>query len=109
MHSRGVLSLVLLAVCAVFLVVAGAWLFTALRPRLDNDKASRFAFPHLADADLDELADYDPEEVRREAWMQAQTLAKIGLGKYRRFNNALFCSLAAGLGFLGWLLVVPAT
>lgn len=105
---RGAVALALIAVAAVSVLVAGYWLFEALRPRLGNDTNSRFAFPHLAEADLDDYAVYDAEDVRREALLQAQTLARIGLAKYIRFSNALVCTAIAGLAFLGWLLVVPA-
>ena len=50
---REVVALGLLTVCATALVAAGLWLFRALRPRLTSGQPSRFAFPHLADADLD--------------------------------------------------------
>lgn len=105
--ARGLAALALLAVCATCLVLAAAWLFKALRPRLTNGQASRFAFPHLAVAKLDDLVEADPAQVRREAWIQAQTLSKIVLDKYRCFSTALNCGAISGLGFVGWLLVVP--
>lgn len=108
LHPRGVVALILLAVCAVCLVAAGFWLFEALRPRLTNEETTRFSFPHLATADIDDLMTYDPQDVRQEAWLQAKTLATIACGKYRRFNNALHCGLAAGLAFVAWLLTVPS-
>jgi len=78
-HLRGVIALATLALCSVAIVVAGAWLFRALRPRLTKREPSRFAFPHLAGADLATLADADPVAARREGWVQAQTLAEIVL------------------------------
>jgi hypothetical protein len=104
---RGAVALALLGVAAASILVAGYWLFQALRPRLGNETASRFSFPYLAVADLTEYAVYDAQDVRREALVQAQTLARIGLGKYTRFSNALSCTSVAGLAFLGWLLAVP--
>lgn len=65
------------------MLVAAWWLFRALRPRLTNDKPSRFAFPHLADADLGTLVAHDPIAVRRKAWVQAQTLSTIVRDKCR--------------------------
>jgi len=48
-----------------------------------------------------------PRAVRSVAFVQAQTLARIGLGKYRCFSRALSATAVAGLAFLGWLLAVP--
>jgi len=106
-HLRGGIALAALALCSVAIVVAGAWLFRALRPRLTNREPSRFAFPHLAGADLATLADADPVAVRREGWVQAQTLAEIVLGKYTCFSRALTAGMVAGAAFAVWLLLVP--
>lgn len=107
LHARGVVALILLAVCVLCLGAAAFWLFEALRPRLTNVETTRFAFPHLATAEVDDLMAYDPQQVRREAWLQAKTLATIACGKYRRFYNALRCGVGAGAAFLAFLLVVP--
>lgn len=104
---RGTVALVLIAAAGVFILAAGFWLFHALRPQLGNDTPSRFAFPHLAKADLKNYEVYDAEDIRREAFVQAQTLARIGLGKYERFSKALFCTAVAAVAFLGWLVTAP--
>lgn len=106
-HIRGVLALTALVVCVVAIVVAGSCLYRALRPRLTNGSPSRFAFPHLATADLDKLADMDPAAVRKEAWIQAQTLCQIVNAKYKCFRNALRAGLVAGVAFALWLVLVP--
>ncbi len=106
-HLRGGIALAALALCAVAIVVAGAWLFRALRPRLINREPSRFAFPYLADADLATLTDADPAAVRTEGWVQAQTLAEIVLAKYTCLSRALTVGLVAGPAFVVWLLLVP--
>ncbi len=105
--SRGVVALVALGTCAVFLALAGVCLFRALRPRLTNTQDSRFAFPYLADADLDRLIDDDPVAVRAEAWVHAQTLSKIVRAKYGCLSSALTHGVVAGLAFVAWLLLVP--
>lgn len=107
LHQRGVVALLALGGCAVLLLSAGGCLFRALRPRLGNGLSSRFAFPHLAEADLDQLVAADPAEIRKEAWIQAQALSKIVLAKYRCFSKALTCGLLAGMAFFLWLLLVP--
>lgn len=104
---RGWTAVVLLAVSAAALLVAGWWLFRALMPRLTNDKPSRFAFPHLAHDDLDTLVAHDPAAVRRDAWTQAKTLSQIVLDKYCCFRHALTFGVIAGACFVGWMLVVP--
>ncbi len=105
--ARGLVALALLSICAACLTLAGVWLFKALKPRLTNGEASRFAFPHLAVARLDDLVAADPADIRREAWVQAQTLSKIVLDKYQCFSTALTFGAVSGLSFVGWLLVVP--
>jgi hypothetical protein len=77
------------------------------QPQLVDIGRSRFAFPHLADADLDELVAHDPAALRREAWAQAKTLAGIVRGKYRCFSRALTWGVVSGLCFAAWLVVVP--
>ncbi len=106
-HLRGGLALAALAVCVLAVVTAGAWLFRALRPRLTNREPSRFAFPHLAGAELMPLMDADSTAVRHEGWIQAQTLARIVMTKYACFSKALTAGLIAGAAFVGWLLLVP--
>ncbi|SFO57261.1 hypothetical protein SAMN05660359_04454 [Geodermatophilus obscurus] len=104
---RDVVALGCLAISAAMIVLAGYWLFRALSPRLTNPKPSRFAFPHLAGADLETLAQPDPIAGRAEAWVQAQTLSRIVLDKFTYFRKALGAGLGAGAAFVGWLLVVP--
>lgn len=103
---QGGLALASLAMCTVALIVAGIYLFRALRPRLTNRAPSRFAFPHLADANLRLLVDVDA--IRTEGWIQAQTLARIVRDKYTCFGRALAAGTIAGSAFVGWLLLVPA-
>ncbi len=106
-HLRGGLALVALAVCVLAVIAAGAWLLRAVRPRLTNQEPSRFAFPYLANADLAAVAEPDPVAARKEAWIQAQTLAEIVLAKYTCFSRALTAGLLAGAAFVAWLLLVP--
>lgn len=96
-----------IVISATMIVLAGYWLFRALRPRLTNPEPSRFAFPHLAGADLKTLVEPDPPGARAEAWIQAQTLSRIILDKYTCFSKALGAGLGAGAAFVGWLLVIP--
>ncbi len=104
---RDVVALGCLAISATMIVLAGYWLFRALRPRLANPEPSRFAFPHLVGADLETLAKPEPLAGRAEAWIQAQTLSRIVLERYTCFSKALGAGLGAGAGFVGWLLIVP--
>jgi hypothetical protein len=106
-HIRGGLALAALVVCVVAIVVAASYLCRALRPRLTNGAPSRFAFPHLATADLGTLVDMDPAGVRKEAWIQAQTLSQIVNAKYECFRSALGAGLVAGTAFVVWLVLIP--
>ncbi len=106
-HIRGGLALAALVVCVVAIVVAAACLYRALKPRLTNGDPSRFAFPHLATADVKTLADMDPAAVREEAWTQVQTLSQIVNAKYECFRSALRAGLVAGVAFVAWIILVP--
>lgn len=105
--QRDVFALGSVAVSATMIVLGGFWLFRALRPRLANPEPSRFAFPHLAGADLTAYVQPDPTAGRAEAWVQAQTLSQIVLEKYTYFSKALGAGLGAGAAFVSWLLIVP--
>lgn len=102
-----IVALVFFGVCVVALAFAAVCLFRGLRARVADDTSSRFAFPYAAGVDLDKLTQAQPGEIRREAWMQVQTLSKIALTKYRLFNWALTWGVVAGLALIGWLVVAP--
>jgi hypothetical protein len=104
---RGAIALVLLALGVVALVISILYLFRALQPRLSSNQPSRFAFPWVAEADLADLMAADHEKIRREAWIQAQTLSRIVRAKYAGLRRALPCAALAGVLLVGWLIVVP--
>lgn len=104
---RDTVGLVLLALGVVALVASILYLFRALQPRLDSYQPSRFAFPWVADADLSDLMAGDHEKIRREAWIQAQTLSRIVRAKYKGLRRALPCAVLAGVLLASWLLVAP--
>ncbi len=104
---RDIIALVLLALGVVAIVTSISCLFRALQPRLDNCHPSRFSFPWLADANLADLMAGDHQQIRHEAWIQAQTLSKIVRAKYKGLRRALPCTVLAGALLVGWLIVVP--
>lgn len=105
--ARGVVALLALGASVLLSLLAGFSLFKALRPRLHNATSSRFAFPYLAETDLDHLIRADPAMIRSEAWIQVQTLSRIVRAKYQCFSQALACGVLAGITFVFWLLLVP--
>jgi hypothetical protein len=108
LQVRGGLALACYFACAIAITVAGLALFWGLIPRLTNPQPSRFAFPHLAQLDdIDSLVNADPAALRTDAWLQAQTLAKIVRKKYRCVRVGLIAGTLAGVAFVGWLLVAP--
>lgn len=100
-------ALALFGLCVVALAVAAVCLLRGLRARVADDTPSRFAFPYAASAKLDELTRARPGQIRREAWMQVQTLSIIAMRKYRFFNWALTWGIVAGLALVGWLVLAP--
>lgn len=109
LDPRGIVGLVTLATCVIALIVCAWHLFKALRPHLDTgDEPSRFAFPDLAESDLDALADpTSAATARREAWVQARTLARIARAKYHSFARALVAAIVAGSALVFWLVLAP--
>lgn len=107
LEGREIVAFVPYCVCLVSLAVSAAFLVAALRARTEPGPPSRFAFPYLAIARIDDLMATDEQAIRREAWSQAQTLALIAMRKYRHFNQALTLGLIAGGGFVVWLFAAP--
>lgn len=107
LSCREVAVLIPYGVCLMSLVASGAFLVAALRARTEPGAPSRFAFPYLATADIDKLMTDDGQEIRREAWSQAQTLARIAMRKYKHFNVALTLGLVSAGTFVVWLFVAP--
>ena len=107
-NRRDSVAVVLLALGVAALMTSILYLLRALQPRLDSCHPSRFAFPWVADADLADLMAGDHEKIRREAWIQAQTLSKIVRAKYTGLRRALPCAVLAGALLVGWLIVVPS-
>lgn len=104
---RDIVALVMLALGVASLMTSILYLSRALQPRLHNYHPSRFSFPWLADADLADLMAGDHQQIRYEAWIQAQTLSKIVRAKYKGLRRALPCAVLAGGLLAGWLIIVP--
>jgi hypothetical protein len=88
------------------LLFCGFYLTRSLLPRSDTQTFSRFSWPDLAQVELDVLLGLDDREARTEAWIEAQTLARIVRAKYRHFALAVrWFSVSLPLIFVGALLV----
>jgi len=77
--------------------ITGFSIVRALIPRMASDPSSpnRFAWPSLAQASIERLppAVLTDDQVQREAWAQATSLARVAVTKFRYFKIALisFC------------------
>lgn len=69
---------------------------------------SRFSFPHLAQLEIRELMTQDRGQVRREAWIQAQTMARIVAVKYHHLQLTLIFTILSTLMYVAWLLLPPS-
>ncbi|MBL7512562.1 hypothetical protein [Frankia nepalensis] len=106
---RGIAALVFAAAGMVALCVAGVGLYSALKPRTPYHGRNRFSFSYLAVTSLDEVVTAaTPNDIRREAWDQAKTLAGIALAKYRGFLLALRAGAAAALLFAVFTITLPS-
>ena len=87
-----------LSVAAVIASVFSALsLVSAMTPRISGAKRfSRYSFPDLAARPALFIPPLDREAQREEAWIQAQTLAKIAKKKLVAFRRALYLFCTAG-------------
>jgi hypothetical protein len=95
----------LLAASAVFLAVAYCLFVGVLLPRTQTRKPNRFSWPWLCQASDEELGAIDSGAVRREAWLQARTLATIASTKFRFLNWAIRSTAVSVLLYLVAMLV----
>jgi len=107
-HGRGFVALAVFAYGTICLALGAAHAYLALRPRMQPGEPSRFSFPRLAQLEIRELMTQDRDQVRREAWTQAQTMARIVAAKYRHLQLTLTFTTVSTLMYVAWLLLVPS-
>jgi hypothetical protein len=107
-EGRGFAALAVFAFGAICLALGAAHAYLALRPRVQPGEPSRFSFPHLAQLEIRELMTQDGDQVRSEAWTQAQTMARIVAAKYRHFQLTLAFATLSTLMYVAWLLLLPS-
>jgi hypothetical protein len=75
-----------------------------LIPRIQpGDESTRYSWPWVASSAVDSLSQLSPSTSRREAWVQAKTLAAIAKEKHLNFTAALrWAAITTGL-FLLWV------
>lgn len=78
-----------LAASLVFLAVAYCLFVGVLLPRTQTTEPNRFSWPWLCRASDEELEAIDSRAARREAWLQARTLATIASTKFRFLRWAI--------------------
>jgi Pycsar effector protein len=101
-------AVILLAAFAGSLFVAGVFLGLTQMPRVPvPPTVRRLAFPAMARGAVDrairDLPAASAEELREEAWDQAEALARIAARKFRYLRMGLVCSGLCTMAFLGWL------
>lgn len=76
-----------------------------LVPRVDAEQESRYAWPSLVTWEVDDLvARRDGDQVdRREAWTQAQMLARISQRKHQRLKSAMRWFGCSSVLLVAWL------
>ncbi|GAB7038272.1 MULTISPECIES: hypothetical protein [Catenuloplanes] len=85
----------LLAAATGSAAVALTTLLLVIRPAIVGCEFSRYSWPTLARASLGRLDGYHADADRREAWVTAQTLARILDRKLRRIRVAFWWWLTA--------------
>jgi hypothetical protein len=100
--ARDRFALVLALLVAVALALSTAQVLRTLLPRATTTAATRFGWPSLVDANVDDLVGADPAGERRETWQHAHDLASIAAAKYRAVVWAIRWFILAGTLLLVW-------
>lgn len=95
----------LLAASVVFLAAAYSLFVGVLLPRTQATKPNRFSWPWLCRASDEELEAIDSGAARREAWLQARTLATIAATKFRFLKWAIRSTAVSALLYMVAMLV----
>lgn len=91
----------------VLLAIAFALLIVVLLPRARFSGPSRYAWPWIAKASLDDLKGLSPASLREEGWRQAKQLAEIAAFKYRYFTSAVWVAAGSVGCLLVWTVLRP--
>ncbi|MFJ3940063.1 hypothetical protein [Streptomyces parvus] len=94
----------LLAVTLISLVKSAYNMKSVLAPRTQpGSEATRYSWPWVESTSIEGLVQLPPSTSRREAWVQAKTLAIIAKEKHRNFTVALRWSAITTGFFLLWV------
>jgi hypothetical protein len=96
-----------LGAAVVLLAIAFALLIVVLLPRARLSGPSRYAWPWIAKASLDDLKGLSSASLREEGWCQAKQLAEIAAFKYRYFANAVWVTAGSVGCLLVWTVLRP--
>lgn len=89
----------------VLLAIAFALLVVVLLPRAQLSGPSRYAWPWIAKASLDDLNELKPTSLREEGWRQVKQLAEIAAFKYRYFARAVWVAAGSVGCLLVWIVL----
>ena len=93
--AEWLLALSVLTLGAAYLLFVGV-----LTPRTQTTAPNRFSWPWVASASDDELQVLSRASVRREAWLQARTLASIAATKFRLLKWGIRSTAVSALLYL---------
>lgn len=96
------IGLISLGLSALGVLWSAFYLLQVLTPRMRSVQKTRYSWPSLAQAKVDDLIDADPETDRREAWTSAIALANIAARKYRATRRSLIGWIVGGVFLLVW-------
>jgi hypothetical protein len=96
-----------LGAAVVLLAIALGLLVVVLLPRTRLSGPSRYAWPWIAKASLDDLKELKPSSLREEGWRQAKQLAEIAAFKYRYFASAVWIAAGSVGCLLVWIVLRP--
>lgn len=100
-------SLWFLGSAVVLLAIAFVLLVAVLLPRTPSSGPSRYAWPWIAKASLDDLEGLKPTSRREEGWRQVKQLADIAAFKYRYFTSAVWVTAGSVGCLIVWTVLKP--
>lgn len=96
-----------LGAAVVLLAIAFALLVAVLLPRARFSGPSRYSWPWIAKASMDDLKGLKPDALREEGWRQAKQLAEIAAFKYRYFASAVWVAAGSVGCLMVWIVLRP--
>ena len=96
------LALSMMALAVLAFTISAVHVVQAIQPRVDSAVSTRFGWPTLADAEIDDLVAVCAAAAVREAWLHAKQLSLIARAKFTAITVALRWFALGAAFLLAW-------